>query len=444
MMDASNLMGIIKDRRSIRQFAGKDVPENIIQDLVEAARWAPSACNLQHWLFISVRNDKLKKEIADKGRVQRQIINAPVILAVFCNMEASPENMANVQSVSASITNLLLYAYSLGLGANWVCGFDNPEEIRKLLDVPKKYRAIAILMVGYPKEGLKIVPPPRNPVSRILFNEKYSKDEEDFPSTINVKDWSVKQLATYQEMISRRGFEYELLNEDKVNEIFSYVKPKLRGENILDYNCFSGLFLSKMQKLESKNIYGQFTTAPVSVAACMYNKELRNSNFMFGYDFIAKKNLDLITSFYRLEHVDNITAQLKMFNDALNPNGKVIIVVRNWLSWRGLLDFYQLRMRNKSRISSRYFLGLQHIGPWRLLARRQMKKSLRKAGFTNIKMHGKYLFPCSEIANTVTFKTKFRTVLPILRLFKILDNAMEKIGIANYLGETLIVEATKR
>ncbi|MFH0797868.1 MAG: nitroreductase family protein [Candidatus Woesearchaeota archaeon] len=442
-MDANGLMGIIKERRSIRQFADKDVPEDIVKDLVDAARWAPSACNLQHWLFVSVRNPRLKKEIADKGRVQKQILNAPVIMAVFCNMEASPENMANVQSVSAAITNILLYAHSLGLGANWVCGFDNPEEIRKLLNVPRKYKAIAILMLGYPKEGARIVPPPRIPVSDILFNEKYSKDEEDFPSTVNVKNWSTKQLATYQEVISRRGFEYELINEDKINEIFSYVKPKLKGENIMDYNSFSGLFLSRMQKIGPK-VYGQFMTEPVSVAACMYNKELSNSNFVFGYDGVAKKGLDVITSFYRLEHAANITSQLNMFNDALKPKGKAIIVVRNNISWRGLLDFYQIKLRNKSRISSRFFLGLQHMGPWRLLTRRQMKLSLQRAGFADVKIHGKYVFPYSEIVNTATFEAKFRKVKPLLKLVKLLDDGLEKIGIANYIGETLIFEAAKK
>ena len=62
------LMEIIKNRRSIRQFSNKKIGRAVIERIIDAGRWAPSACNLQHWLFIAIDDETIKRGIIERGK----------------------------------------------------------------------------------------------------------------------------------------------------------------------------------------------------------------------------------------------------------------------------------------------------------------------------------------------------------------------------------------
>ena len=172
-----DILEIIKKRRSIRAFKNMDIPEEIVEKLIEAARWAPSAGNIQPWEFIIVRKPETKRKIAEAALNQTFIEEAPVIIVVCADYERSAmgygsrgANLYCIQDTAAAIQNIHLTAVSLGLGTCWVGAF-REEPVKKLLKIPNGVRPIAIIPVGYPAEQPK--PRPRRPLNEIVHYETF-------------------------------------------------------------------------------------------------------------------------------------------------------------------------------------------------------------------------------------------------------------------------------
>jgi len=153
-----SVLEIIKKRRSIRNFQKKEIPEQIIDKLIEALIWAPSAGNLQARKFYFVFNQKIKERLVEEAFVQSFIIEAPLVV-IGCQGEEIArrygergKNLYSICDVAVSIQNLMLLAYEQGLGSVWIGRFD--EKIAsKILNLPENLRPIVIVPVGYPAES---------------------------------------------------------------------------------------------------------------------------------------------------------------------------------------------------------------------------------------------------------------------------------------------------
>ena len=168
---------IIKDRRSIRSFLPKEISEEEVELLVEAACLAPSAGNLQPWEFIVVRNPFIKTKLVDAALGQFFISQAPVVFIVCAVPRRSGSrygsrgmNLYCYQDTAAAIQNLILTAKANGLGSCWVGAF-NEKKVADALELPNDVRPIAIIPVGYPAERPK--QRPRRPVYKVFHKEKW-------------------------------------------------------------------------------------------------------------------------------------------------------------------------------------------------------------------------------------------------------------------------------
>ncbi|MEM2337995.1 MAG: nitroreductase family protein [Candidatus Bathyarchaeia archaeon] len=168
---------VIKGRRSIRAFQEADVPKEIVEKLIEAAMWAPSAGNIQPWEFVIVRNSETKRRLAEAALGQSFIEEAPVVIVVCADEERSARGYGTrgrtlycIQDTAAAIQNIHLAAYSLGLGTCWVGAF-REDEARKILGIPEGLRPVAIIPVGYPAESPQ--PRSRRPLKQIIHYEKF-------------------------------------------------------------------------------------------------------------------------------------------------------------------------------------------------------------------------------------------------------------------------------
>ncbi|WP_250673277.1 nitroreductase family protein (plasmid) [Paraclostridium ghonii] len=183
------MLSAIENRRSIRKFSNKDVPSNIIKDIIESGTKAPSAKNRQPWKFIVVQGDSKQEMISafEKG-FEREITsddpllpnskihingtkysleimkNAPVTIFIintaskglFANLsnEEKIYEFANTQSISASIENMLIEATHRGLGTLWICDiFFAYKELHNWLNVEGEM--VAAISLGYPLETPK-------------------------------------------------------------------------------------------------------------------------------------------------------------------------------------------------------------------------------------------------------------------------------------------------
>jgi nitroreductase len=172
-----DVLEAVKGRRSIRAFKNRDVPAEIVEKLIDAARWAPSAGNIQPWEFIIVRKPKIKRRLVEAALDQVFIEEAPAVIVVCANEVRSSqgygvrgETLYCIQDTAAAIQNIHLTAYSLGLGTCWVGAF-REEEAREILKIPRGIRPVAIIPVGYPAEAP--TPRMRKSISQIVHYETF-------------------------------------------------------------------------------------------------------------------------------------------------------------------------------------------------------------------------------------------------------------------------------
>jgi nitroreductase len=156
-MKFEDLLYIIKNRRSIRSYEKKDVENEKIDIMLEAGQWSPSAGNLQSIEYIVVKGQNIKKELYKACLYQNHVLEAPVDIVVCCNMNKIKHygergySLYTLQESGAAIQNMLLTAFSLGLGTCWVGAFDE-DYVKNILKIPDHVRPVAIITVGYPKE----------------------------------------------------------------------------------------------------------------------------------------------------------------------------------------------------------------------------------------------------------------------------------------------------
>ena len=138
----------IQKRKSIRSYEEKPVPKETLVKILEAARLAPSAKNVQPWHFIVV-TDKTKREELSKGIYAKWLHNAPVVIVVCGDTEAAPK--WHVVDTALALENMVLAAVAEGLGTCVVGSFDE-SDVKRLLGIPEKLRVVALLAVGYARE----------------------------------------------------------------------------------------------------------------------------------------------------------------------------------------------------------------------------------------------------------------------------------------------------
>ena len=183
MRNDLDLMEIIRGRRSVRRYQDRPVPRKLLEEILEAARWAPSPHGRQPWRFVVLTRDAPKLALAaamgDEWRRQlaldgqapevietrfskshERIIRAPAIvipclylaeLDVYPDVDrnAAEATMA-IQSLGCAVQNMLLTAYSLGLDGGWMCApLFCPEVVVGALDLDTTLIPHALITLGY-------------------------------------------------------------------------------------------------------------------------------------------------------------------------------------------------------------------------------------------------------------------------------------------------------
>jgi len=164
----------IKKRQSVRSYQEKEIPEEILQQILEAGRLAPSASNRQGWKFIVVKDEHLKQKLVPVCRNQKFVGEASLVIVgcatnlehiMPCGEHSYPIDLA------IALDHMSLEAASLGLGTCWIGAFYQ-DQVKEILSVPKNIRIVALMPVGYPKElGSKTG---RKPLSEIICYNKYT------------------------------------------------------------------------------------------------------------------------------------------------------------------------------------------------------------------------------------------------------------------------------
>lgn len=178
------LMDWMRERRSIRRYGAEPLPDGVIERLIDAARFAPSAHNRQPWRFVVLREGEDKARLADamgaRLRADRladgddpeavgndvansrsRIAAAPAVIAVCTTLadmdrypdarRAEAERLMAIQSTAMAAQNLLLLAHAEGLGACWMCApLFCADTVKLALDLPSDWHPQALITLGRP------------------------------------------------------------------------------------------------------------------------------------------------------------------------------------------------------------------------------------------------------------------------------------------------------
>ena len=163
-MDA---LEMLKTRRAVRAYTGEPVPRNVIEDIIDCARLAATAINIQPWDFVVVTEKKLLEQLAATTDYGKFIADAAFCVVVLCT-----DGKYYLEDGSAATENILLAARAHGLGSCWVAGDKKPyaADICRLVGAPPDYRLISLVPVGHPAECPVAS---KRPLSEVLHWEKF-------------------------------------------------------------------------------------------------------------------------------------------------------------------------------------------------------------------------------------------------------------------------------
>lgn len=182
----SPLLKAVVNRRSLRRYRPDSVPPALVEILLTAAVWAPSAHNRQPWRFVVIQTQDVKLMLAqamgarlrddltasavpeagiaaDVARSQERLTSAPLLILVCLTLaemdqypdgqRAQNELLMAVQSTAMAAQNLLLAAHDLGLGACWMCApLFCPDVVRDVLTLPDDWQPQGVITLGYPDQ----------------------------------------------------------------------------------------------------------------------------------------------------------------------------------------------------------------------------------------------------------------------------------------------------
>lgn len=160
------LRDLIQKRQSLRKYSSKSIPRELIDQCIEAARLAPSACNSQPWSFIIVDDEKIKNELVEKAFSGIYSMNefakkAPVIVVVITERSRFAAKLGgafrgvqyNLIDIGIACEHLVLQAEELGIGTCWL-GWFNEKAVKKVLSLPKSSKIDIIISMGYPETSI--------------------------------------------------------------------------------------------------------------------------------------------------------------------------------------------------------------------------------------------------------------------------------------------------
>ena len=151
MIKPEEFLAFLKERRSIRTYLDKAISDKEVEMILEAGRWTPSASNKQPWEFIVIKNKEILREISKKAFYGKHIKRAPLAIAIVGKIKENPNYY--IQDTSLVSMNMMLMAWSLGIGTCWI-GALKRDAVKELLGLEEKDYLLTILPMGYIKGNI--------------------------------------------------------------------------------------------------------------------------------------------------------------------------------------------------------------------------------------------------------------------------------------------------
>ncbi|MBI2653393.1 nitroreductase family protein [Candidatus Woesearchaeota archaeon] len=393
----NSFIDVVKSRRSVRRFLDKQVSDNLIKKIIEAATWAPSTCNQQLWNFVVVKDKGTKNRLIHEAASTTLIGRAPVVIVI--TYEKSNYKEA-IQGATAAMQNMLLATTYYGLGSCSINSFGNEKKIKKILNIPNDQMIVCFVTLGYKNTKFyeKLNPPPRRELSKVLHLEKFKRKRNNIFSYLP-DNWTIEDIKDYQRYYCRKTFlgkEMDIMTWEE-KEIAAITLRKAKG-HILDWFTYDGAYLSLFpnEKIYTIDLTDETSHYTKAAAALVKDKKLDITYLVYDTSFKdlkkRKKKFRTITSIYKFERIPKkfLNAVLNESYELLDDKGEFIIIFRK-KSILYRLFYFVLKVLFGDDIRNTGIYAF--FGPYIPLDSKRFVKLLKNSGFKNIKKECYFPFP---------------------------------------------------
>ncbi len=166
-----NAIEILKFRRSVRVFQNKEIPKKDLEDLIDVARFSPTARNVQPWEFIVITNSETLTKLSTLGENTRPLAVAKACIAVFC----ADSTKYYLEDGCSATVNILNVAAALGIGSCWIAGDKKPycDEVARLLGIPAGLKLVSLIALGYPEDKQSFKLADKRALAEVIHWEKF-------------------------------------------------------------------------------------------------------------------------------------------------------------------------------------------------------------------------------------------------------------------------------
>lgn len=159
----------IKTLVAVRDYQPQAIPDEIVTQILEAARLTGSSRNRQPWDFVVVRNPETLKRLGELASTGPYIASAPLAIAVVV-----PEGPTGYIDGARAVQDMMLAAWEAGIGSNWV-GNVNSEPVKALLKIPADRMVLTVIPFGYPTKKLGAGLKDRKALAAIAHTEQFGQ-----------------------------------------------------------------------------------------------------------------------------------------------------------------------------------------------------------------------------------------------------------------------------
>ena len=390
MINNRSLYDIFKKRSSNRFFKKeKKIPREKILSIIKNANYAPNSCNLQHFSFILIDNKKLIKKLASKST--EKINWSPMTLVAINDTRFSKKRNAGVQSIAASVENILLSFEENKIGACWIAGFKNDNFIKDILKIPKYYEVTGLIIIGYKQNrSVTAYRPYKRNESELLHFNSYDSNKKNINPSLFLHKWKFKELIEYKNRIGSVYIPRQKLNvytshisDSTANIFLNFIKKNSLNKSrvkILDVATYEGMFVRNIEKKLKTEIYiSEFSDYYLSFYKKIYNK-IKTVKMNQEYKLASNKKLkfNIISFVFKMEFLPNIKKMLSEMHKITHQNGYMYITSLTIFNFRCLFYLLQLLIPKSNVYETN---KLYQFGPYRYFTKYGIEKLIKESNW---------------------------------------------------------------
>ena len=376
-------MELVEGRRTIRTFARKPVPDDIVRKCLLAAHWAPSACNRQLWEFVVIRDSAIVSALES---ITHQSNPGAVYIAVFYDLtkELPGSRFGDIQSAAMAEQNLILAAHSLGYGTKVQAGLNDTRAISELLKAPEGVEIISLIALGYPEDTPES--PRRRPIGEIVHLDTFSISRPRYPSHLDARLWSEEEVVTLQSGVVRHGGHIGFYRSSVEPDVLRDIMAPLRltpGCRILAMYPYSSRYINQ---LVSRYPDCTFETVCQSDDNAVYLKSgvdaaIRVHTGGFTETSMDGGVYDTVLLLDSCIHIPDLGSTLREANRLLKPGGDIFVSMPSL--WSPMVFGKWMHRRSRLLNQTPYWC----IGPIHPLSALGLSRQLSAAGFSVEERH---------------------------------------------------------